>query len=203
MTVVRRSALLHVDALVPPALRSKMLADGARRLRDEAIASGRASPAYTTFVDGREGAREEEVKPDGAILYRFNLLGEAVTFALDFARRQSPVRSGAFRDAWIVAVDGRRWTGLVRDIPVAAQVTIVNTQPYARKIDTGSIQTIGYALVEATRQAVMRKFPNVKADRQFVTLPGGYVIKGHSHRRRRSSPGERMTYPAIVLSGKR
>ena len=48
MTVVRRSVVLNVDKLIPPAALSKLLADGARQARDAAIASGEAPPSFNT-----------------------------------------------------------------------------------------------------------------------------------------------------------
>lgn len=212
MTVVRRSVVLRVDQLVPPAVLSKLLATGARQVRDAAVASGDAPPSFRTFVDGREGANEDNVRPDGAILYRFSALGVAAEFAIAFCIGRSPVREGRYRASWFIAVDGRVWTGAIRDIPPGATVMITNHAPYHRKIDTGGQVTVGRGIVEAARQAVLRRYPVLRVERQFVELPGGYVLKGHAARRliargKRARSGRRagavMTYPAVVISERR
>ncbi len=46
-----------------------------------------------------------------------------------------------------------------------------------------------------------RAYPSVKAERDFLLLPGGYVLKtaGGSRRKDRQA-GQALTYPALVLT---
>ncbi|MBC9176761.1 HK97 gp10 family phage protein [Pseudoroseomonas ludipueritiae] len=105
-----RQVNAFVSRNLSPAEQSKILARVAREGRDELIRSGRASPSYRTFVDGREGADEASVKPDGAIVYRFSVIGEAAAFAMAYLRARSPVRGGKFRDSWIYAIGAEGYT---------------------------------------------------------------------------------------------
>lgn len=226
MISVRRTTTLRASTLLPQAERGRILARAARAERDDLIAKRQASPFYRTLVDGREGVSEEMIRPGGAIIYRFNTLGQAALFGLAFARERSPVLSGAYRRGWVVAVNGKPWSMDLRDIPAHAEVVLVNAAPYGRKIDTGGQRTIGRGIAEATRQAVMKRFPNITAGVTFMRLTGAmggfqtpYVLKGNSrsqavkHAARRqhagsltvkvwrkdTRAGEVMTYPAITL----
>lgn len=215
---VARQIRLWRDQTLSPAAASHYLATVARQKRDALIAAGDAAPTYDTYVDGRHGASEDTVRPEGAILYVFNLLGQAATYGLNFARERSPRDSGDYRLAWFVAVDGQRWTGNLNDIPAGSEVMITNPLPYARKIDVGHMKMrVPPGIVEDTRQAVKRKFPTVNSYRTMVTIPaslgGGYILKGHLRRgfrlharkalRSDTQAGARMTYPALILTTRR
>lgn len=204
MTVIRRTVSLKAGDLMPPSLRSRLLADGARAGRDKLIADGSAPPAYRTFVDEREGADENSVRPDGAIIYRFNLLAEAVIAALAFVITRSPAESGQFKRSWFVLVDRARHNGDLRDIAAGAEVMITNNQPYARKIEVGAMRmSVPPKIVEQARQFILRKFPVIRASKQFVYLDPGYTLRGrHSKRRgarKDTARGQRLQYPALVL----
>lgn len=214
---LRRQVAVLIDRHLSPAAQSAKLAAFAVAKRDETIQRGQAPPSYRTFVDGRLGAPETTVRPSGAILYQFNLIGEAAAFALAFVIARSPVgmapmpkgKTRRFKQSWFVAVDGKRWAGEMRDIPAGAEVMVVNDQPYSRKIETGNMKTVGFKLVEDARQAALRRFPTLTVEKSFVTLPGGYVLRTNGRRVAGRRPnksqrsGERLTYPAVVIRAKR
>lgn len=214
--MVRHSTTVTASALLPQADLSRLFAQAARKLRDDAIAAGYAPQRYATFVDGRPGAPEETVRTDGGgqILYRFGALAEAAAFALAYLRARSPVDSGAYRNAWLVAVDGRKWLGDLADIPMQAEITITNPEPYARKIDVGGMKmSVPPQLIENARQALRAAFPTVKGERAFVNLPSSlaaginypvpWILKSRGNRngfvRRDNRAGMPITYPALIL----
>lgn len=196
-----RSVRLFVGKNLSPQARSAALASFARADVARLQREGRAALDYTVWVDGRENAPLESVSPEGRIVYRFNGIAEATTFALGFCVARSPVLTGAYRKSWFVLVDGREWSGPLPEIPAGAEVLVVNTQPYHRKIDMGS-QGVGklgrevasrrgpkrkrgayVSITEACRHELLRRFPGVSAARVFVELPGGpapapYTLKG-------------------------
>lgn len=188
----------------------------ARKYRDELISAGRASGAYTTTVDGVDGADEAMVRTNGGeIVYRFNGIAAAVEFALDYVRTRSPELTGRFKAAWTVWVDGALFSGAPQAIPSGSEVFIVNTMPYSRKIDMGANTTAERAILraarnrkgrstarralrmisitEGARQQMMPRFPGLRIERDMLTLPApfDYTVK---------STGQRMTFPAIVLN---
>jgi hypothetical protein len=217
VTVARNIRLFRDRTLAPQAL-SALLAAAARRERDATIARGDAPKSFQTFVDGRAGAAEETVRPDGAILYRFNLMGPAVLFALGYVIGRSPVRSGAFRNSWIVVVNGAKWTADLNDIPIDATVIVTNPLPYARKIETGHMKmSVPHGIVEEARQQVRRRYPVLEVEKQMVLIPrsmgGGYVLRGRFRRGARPNArkklasdtkrGSVMTYPALQITTRR
>jgi len=213
------------ERLAPDAMRRE-LAAFARSELAKAIGAGAASPSYRRYVNGREGAQEEEVRLPGPILYVFAPTREAVEFALQFLKERWPVRGpaagGHFVDSWIVLVNGSRWDGQ-SDIPAGAEAVIVNTQPYARKAQVGAKGfSIPRGMVEDARQAVLKKWRlPLDAQIRFIQLAGGYVLKGRrpvrqAQANRRSSAfrqgrttlahrkdtnaGTAMKYPALVIA---
>lgn len=227
-TTVARSVRLFADQALSPAALSAYLATEAKRLRDEVIAAGDAPNSYRTFVDGREGAPETSVRPDGSIRYKFNLLGLAVLYALTLCIARSPVKDGDYKRAWQVIVGGKPWAGNIEDIPGDAEAMIVNPLPYARKIDVGAVRmSVPPQIIEAARQSSRRRYPTLNFERAFVTIPPGvfpgapYILKGHAHRvraiannrsrahregraflmpRKDTMAGQKMTYPALVIT---
>lgn len=208
MALVSSQILAFRDATLSPAALSANLARTAREVRDAAIRAGDAPPFYSTIVDGRRDAAEETVGPDGVIRYIFNVLGLAVAHAMTQAKALSPAGpSGDYRSAWMIAVDGSRYQGRIEDIPPDAEVTIVNSVPYARKREVVSGQGRGGSrILERVRQATMRAYPVVRVERTFVNLSAAfrfgryetpYILRGR--RGGRQGRGE-MTYPAIILT---
>jgi len=205
---VARNIRLFRDQALSPAAQSARLAAVAIKARDQAVQSGDAPPHWVTIVDGRQGVPETDVRPDGFILYRFNVMGLAARAALQLCTERSPVRSGRYRDSWMVVIDGKPWTQDVTDIPDGASVMIVNPQPYARKIDTGAMKNMSVppGIVDAVRKLVQRKFPTVNAARAFVSIPSGlmenapYILRRSKGRSKSRAAGTALTYPAMILT---
>lgn len=196
-----RTVAVDASSLLPPAARSKLLADHARRARDALIAQGRAAPSYLTYVDGRQGAAEETVRPDGAIRYVFSTTARAAAFALAYAEGASPVLSGQFRRSWVVVVNGSRWGRELATIPPGAVVHIVNTSPYARRLEVGKRTKpgLGFKLVEKARQQTRTRFPSLTVNRVFLAWNDAWVLKGSQGRRKDRAAGQRITLPAVEI----
>jgi hypothetical protein len=209
----RRSVSVFVNQNLTPAAQSAALARTAIEGRQELIRTGRAPDNYRTLVDGREGVPEAQVKPQGMIVYRFNLLGEAAVFALGFLRARSPVRGGKFRDSFWAAVDGRPFSLKTFDpqqVGGATEVIIYNTQPYSRRVQVqfdGSRRlrfSVPPDMFGDAMMAVRRRFPTLDAS-QFYRIqapgsnnggqgPGLYTLKNG----RRA--GKAVDSPALVIS---
>jgi len=191
-TVVARTIRQFVDANLTPEANARKFAIAARGYRDELIQSGQASERYDTFVDGREGAREETTRPGGATVYRFNSWGEILREAMLQLAMASPMDAGDFVRAWTVAVNGKPWTGDYEDIPLDADVMIVNPLPYARKVEVGAMKlSVPAHPIERARQRLLRKFQHIYFGKTFVFLPASfatlgydtpYILQGHAHR---------------------
>ncbi|MGI4792914.1 MAG: hypothetical protein ACRYG8_02290 [Janthinobacterium lividum] len=198
MTALARTLKLFADRTCSPAARSAMLVQAATNARDELARAHQASPRWSTLVDGHPAATEKGAQR--VITYQFSRMPQAVSYALGFAVTRSPVRSGAYRQGWFVAVNGRRWTGAFDAIPVGAEVMVTNPAPYSRKIEVEAMRmSVPPGVVEATRQAVQRAYPTIACELTYVRLPGGYVLHGGRLRRKDRQAGEPLTYPALSV----
>lgn len=192
----------------------KEVAPLARQDRDEAIRAGEFSAAYDTFVNGREGAREEALQPGGAIVYRARSLGAAVALALDYLRRNSPDRvapqggkhgtATRYRDSFMVGISRGDQAG--RAIPAesfdadrvsadATEAFVYNLQPFSRQVDVqleGARRlrfSIEPGLFNRAAAYVRRSYPALQANRIYdLDFPGKYRPK-NSRARAFQSPG--------------
>lgn len=190
-------------------------AQDARATRDRLIAEGRFPRAFTTLVNGIEGAAEETIRPGGAIVYEGQVLGPAVAFALAFLRDRSPSRRtrqyakhstpDRYADSFMVAISRGSADG--RPIPasrfsadaVSADATgafIYNRLPFARKVDVQleggrklSFSSPPGLFADAAR-AVRSRWPTLNASRLYtVQHPAA----------ERTSAGRRLEYPALEI----
>ncbi|MGE0290269.1 MAG: hypothetical protein AB7P16_28640 [Bradyrhizobium sp.] len=206
---------LATAGIAPEAV-SAELAKLAKTELGRAVSSGAASPIYTRYVNGREGAAEESVEAPGPILYVFSWWKLVINFALEELGKASPRLTGRYQASHVVMVGGRT-VDPASDIPAEAEVMIINTQPYARKIEVGHMRmTVPDGVYEAVRSKVVRRFGGeagpVQVRKRMVMLPGGYVLKGRFRRgyksfartklRRDTKAGQPITYPALVMSMK-
>lgn len=200
---------LATAGIMPDQIRPE-LARFARRSVAEVIANKQASSSYEKYVSGRRGAEEETVSDPLVIYYEFSYWQEIIAFALDFLKRRSPVRTGRYQAKHEVML-GSQFIAPDVDIAPDEEVTIVNTQAYARKIEVGFMKmSVERGVYQDARKAVMGKFGQVIDVRfQMVTIPGGYVLKGRFRRgfrkyartglKKDTAAGAIMTYPALVM----
>lgn len=205
-TFARNIRLFADKALSDKAL-SGYLAKAAIEQRDALVRSGESPASWVTYVDGTKGASEYSVKPDGVILYHFNMLPEATIQAVTLAMQRSPVRSGRYRRAWLVVVDGKVWSADLSTIPPGSEVMVLNPEPYARKIDTGGMKTsVPPGIVEYVRQRILRRFPTLTVERAFVNIPSGmlpgapWILRRSKGRSKARQAGQPITYPALILT---
>ena len=190
-----RTVNLFISRTVAPEAAKAYLIKRARSGLAEFMARQSVRPMVEIETDGNPSNTEDTVRPFGVIVYRFSRMREIVSFALRELERLSPVRSGRYRRSWIT-IEGVEETGLDM-ITGRSQVTIVNTQPYHRKIQVGARGFVAYAnpgIVEKVRQLIIRRYrgavvPNIR----FIALANGYILK----KGRRA--GQQLTYPALVL----
>jgi hypothetical protein len=197
----RELELLFADAVSAPA-RSQMLAQFAREQRDEALAIDERAlgrlPTYHTFVDGSEGGSEDSVKPDGQIVYEFDLGTQALVQILAELKRLSPIRSGRYANSHVLLADGAEVTDWSNP-PPASEYVVVNEQPYARKIETrGHV----YELVARTVNGMLGR--SAKVSFGFRSVQGGaigrYASRARSSRRRSASRDWFARQPAIIVT---
>lgn len=185
-TVIR----LQMARFAPAEVRKRHIAV-ARAGRAEFMARQTLKPQVRLEVDHHPATSEEQVKPFGLIVYRFDRMREIVKFALSEAARISPVDSGRYQASWFPMVGGSEIDPDA--IPAQSVVTITNDQPYAWKIHAGTKGFEKYVppgIVEKLRQIVLREY------RAIVTARVTYItLSGVGKARRRP-----IRYPSLVIS---
>lgn len=215
---------LNLEKFGPEAARRKHI-EIARRGRAEFLGRQQSKPGVSLIVDGQPASSEEGVKPFGVIIYRFTRMREVARFALEEAIRQSPELSGEYKRSWFAMIDGA--AAAVEAIPQnAASFTITNDVPYARKIMVRGARLRGVppGIVERVRQLVLRRYGAiVTANIEFITLRGGYTLRGnapltaaaqnrgssafragrtHLRARKDTARGRQLTYPALTIAAR-
>jgi len=142
MTISARVQPIDRDLVIrlvgTPADRSAAFAAFAREKLAEAEATNEQAlghvPEHKTFVDGHDGASEDQVRPDGVIVYEFALVGDVLDFISEQLALHSPVKSGRYKKSHILFADGLQ-VNEGETPPRATLYTFANAQPYSRKLE--------------------------------------------------------------------
>jgi len=216
LSAAARSIRLFADRQMGPEALAKILAEGAMKSRDEAIAGGEASDKFYTYVDGKSGVSEYDVKYDGYILYDFDYMPDVIEFAYHFLRHRSPPRDNHpgshprqarhYKDSWLIAsvASGIPYTlGRLKDFKMFSEEEywIWNRMPYGRKVDVQMMgkKRIKYDapphilddLVHALRQ---RYGSFIQAQRRWTIRPPDPWVTKYGLRK-----GRPIDYPAVLI----
>lgn len=176
---IDRDVRALIDETLSPEARSRELARFAREQRDEALAINRQAlgrePRTETFVDGRRSAALEAVKPEGEIVFEFDLLIGLFTWIAAELVKHSPVGgppSPAYRENHVLFADGVEIDPA--KVPEATAYTFVNTVPYARKIERGRSPQAPDGVYQVVAALAKRRFGALASIRfSDVSLAGG------------------------------
>lgn len=173
---IRRDIELFFEEAMGPQARSRMLADEGRKQLAAAKEVNRRAignvPNYETYVDGLKGGTEDAVKPEGTIVYEFNLIEEVIDWIQEQLLLHSPIRSGRYRRSHVLFADGEEVQfGAV--IPPAQRYVFVNSQPYARRIERGWSSQAPEGVFETVADLAQRKSNLATIRFGFESLVGG------------------------------
>lgn len=186
-----------------PAARSMAIAEFAREQLLEAQGINEQAlgyvPAHKTLVDGQLGIDEDQVRPDGMIVYEFNLLPEIFAWISDQLRAHAPVRSGRFRDSFEFYADGNL-VDPASNVPPAKEYVFLSSVPYARKIEGDASRPpesrqAPHGVFQAVAALADQRFNNQALIRfSFRTPLDGHLLTGKA--------GDRSDHrtPAITIN---
>lgn len=204
--------LFFAEGLSPEA-RSKMLADYARDVLAEADAVNMQAtgsvPPHETIVDGSRGASIDTVKPDGTIVFEFDLIEDLFVWIGEQLVQHSPTKTGRYAASHSFTADG-----VVIEagapVPQASEYVFVNTQPYARKIERGLSPQAPDGVYEGVAALARQRFGNIASIKfGFRTPLFGAVHEWAQttklrHRRRKMNARDRSEWlrrqPAIIIN---
>lgn len=212
---IDRSIVLAIRDGESPAERGRRLAGYARSALADAQEINRRAigvvPPHVTFVDGRQGAPLESVKPDGVIVFEFDLLNDLFAWIGDMLVRHSPILTGAYQDSHAFFADGLEISPGASP-PPAEEYVFLSTVPYARKIERGQSSQAPEGVYEAVAAMAKARFGNLARIRfSYRSAQMSYVPGARNRQERaalRSQPArlsamrmERASrQPAIVIT---
>ena len=186
ITPIRRDLDVMFKQGIGDKAQSAILATFALEKIEEAKAQNKQAlgvvPPYKTYVDGREGAPLESVKPNGTIRVEFQLINEALAWIFEQLQRHSPVLTGRYANSHELFADGAQVDN-PNAVPPAEEYVFLNTQPYARKIEGDlsrepSSKQAPEGVYEAVATLAQQKFGKIGKIRFSYRTPIGGQIAG-------------------------
>jgi len=203
ITPVRRDFDVMLKQGIGDKAQSAILAKFALEKIEEAKAQNKQAlgvvPPYKIYVDGRQGAPLESVKPNGTIRVEFQLVTEALAWIFEQLQKHSPVLTGRYANSHELFADGAQVDN-PNAAPPAEEYVFLNTQPYARKIEGDlsrepSSKQAPEGVYEAVATLAQQKFGKIGKIRFSYRTPIGGQIAG-------GRVGDRSTRrtPAIIVT---
>lgn len=164
MDPIDRDIQFLINEELSPAAQSKALARFAREELEKAQgvnerALGRR-PDHETFVDGAKTELVERVRPDGTIVFEFELLDDLFGYIDLQLVVHSPTKSGRYSRSHVLLADGVA-VDPERPTPDASRFVYVNTQPYSRKIERGQSKQAPDGVYQVVAAIANRRFGNI------------------------------------------
>lgn len=168
ITPINRNIELIMQRTLSAEARSARLAAHARTRLSEAQEINRQAlgrvPPHQTFVDRREGAPLESVKPDGVIVFDFELLDDLFSWIGEQLVLHAPVLTGAYQRSFAFFADGVEIEP-GQPVPTFREALFINTQPYARKIERGYSDQAPDGVFQAVATLAKKRFGNMASIR--------------------------------------
>jgi hypothetical protein len=191
---------LFISEMFSPAARSLALALVARTQLAEADQTNQSAlkyvPAHKTIVDGSEGASEYGVRPDGLIVYEFELITDLFEWIAQQLETHAPVKSGQFSKSFAFFADGSE-VEVGTELPDASQYVFLNTQPYASKIERGESPQAPDGVFQVVATMAQQRFGNLARITFGYRAPvSGAFLTGHAGNKSANRT------PAIIITVK-
>jgi hypothetical protein len=199
---VGKSITAVLDDALSPKAQSQALANFARReLRKGEEQNRRVlgeTPTHQTTVDGVREAPLESVKPNGTIVFQFDLVFDVLTWIADQLARHSPVHTGAFRKSHALFADGAE---VDPEAPPAAREYIFLSLDKPRKVralERGHSKQYPNGVYEVVAELARRRFGNHASISFSYHAPYKPDLRGMVGKARRQAEKD-VRVPAIVV----
>lgn len=165
-----------------------------RRVVGQALRISGVAPAVQRFVDGRlvsengpMGLGLLGVKPTSKVTLRYAYTKEVAKYARELLIKVAPKRSRNYIRDIMIFVNGERVNSLHGEIPYDAEITIVPTADYVRRLEVGKkrngqpfIVQAPYHMVELlTKSQVQPKYRKLaEVSFKYTDLDNPYILKG-------------------------
>lgn len=184
-------------------------------MRDQALRAG-VIPEWSAYANTPSNTNLQSVRLPGPIVYTYRYFREILLVAVHALEVASPVRSGAYKNAHTVYVDGVEASPSAK-IEFGQRIIIANPLPYARRLEIGKTESgrdflisVPNRIYERVAKILLQRYRNVaKISFGYANIPGAHIIKGRlpSHysigkgrrRKRRQVAGDTVKAPAIFI----
>lgn len=181
-------------------LRRQHIALAEKSLR--AVEATQGPSPTVIVVDDSRGRTAWNVKPGGKIVYLFDAVPRAVRdvmpdeeSGLQYLDTHSPIDTGRFVKSFATLIAGVE--GDIAAMKPGDTVTIVNRQPYSRKLELGFSLQAPDGVFEVTAKWLRSRWGKAVDVRfTYVALENLPAVKKPKYR------GDSTRYPAIVLTSK-
>jgi len=174
----------------------RILVKVAKREHGKVMATAPRPVSFERYVDGRAGAPEEAVKPNGMILYTYPRVEVVAQFAMETLFDLSPVLSGKYRLSHTLFLNGSAVPNLM-GFKSGDEATISNPVPYSRKIEVGKMKmrVPGTSMIYAkAAKIVQARYGNIaNIGFTYRGLAGGAILAG------RAGNKADLRYPVITI----
>lgn len=178
------------------------------RILGEQTARAGIAPTTETIVDRVRGAPIEAATERSTILIEFGYLREIAQWIIDWLASKAGKRSGAYARDFVLIV-GNTAAPITAINHDTREFTVINTRPYARRLEVGLIKTgprRGQPFARLQERYFVKsivvhgnaRWGNMaKLFHRMLPIEGGYRIKRAQGKRRDRQAGAEMLYPAI------
>lgn len=223
---IGRELHLAFDEMLSPAARSKLFAETASTILADADQTNRSVlgrvPRSRTWVDSREGAPLESVKPDGVIVREYELMDDVLLFISDELKASSPIGKGGdhrpghpgfYRDSHTIFADMVE-IQLGGAVPAAEEYVFMSDAPYARRLERrafiyektaakakqrfGNIAKIQFTYRGLVAGMALQKSGPIKRAREAGRWKGRFAKMGGPQAQNASA----VRFPAIVITAR-
>jgi len=172
--VIETDLSLMFPQTFSPQARSKEIARFAREKLKEGQDTNRRVlgrvPTHETVVDGRHTTVLESVRPDGTIVFEFDLYEDVFAWIGEQLVKHSPIgdasdkrpgHPGAYMASHVFVVDGEVVDPGKPMPPRWDKAVFLSTVPYARKIERGLSDQAPYGVYEVVAALAQKRFGNI------------------------------------------
>lgn len=164
ITSVGKDITVLLDDTLSPKAQSRAVAEFAQEKLAEAEDQNRRAlgrtPDHKTIVDGRLDASLESVKPDGVIVFEFDLLTDLFVWIKEQLVTHSPHRSGTYATSHRFFADGIEADPARPPLASDEWVFAPSDLPYARKIERGLSRRAPDGVYQVVAVLAARRFGN-------------------------------------------
>lgn len=176
---VSRDIALIRDEVLSPEAQGEAFAALAREAIAEAQETNRQAlgypPDYDLFVDGAKRASLDGLRPSSIVLAEFHLLLDVIEWVDAQLILHSPVKTERYARSHQWFADNVAFDDPANPPPAESYV-VLNSQPYARKIERGQSAQAPAGVYEAVAVMARRRFGNIAyVGFTYRSFPGGAI----------------------------